>query len=356
MTSRSITFHFDKQAGLPEPTFLRAIEGPTSIYVKNPEISHAVMSVFAKLITRNKDLFKPPLDALTAFSVTLIEDPQLSHPSLKIEPMDKNLPIIHLKKLKKETADLFFKSMTGLRAAPFKPSTPKPAAPPSEPSPAPQKASTIAAAPIPVSTAEPVPATSPQIETDEGFFLVDEPVALPPKKSAEDPNALYVKMVECFFTTHVQRTKEIGHDFGTYLMFRLFEGAKSYDYNKQTGEFTMTFDQPRTFNLTKLPKEVSDQARQGLEQLQNSVLSIPKKIKGKFVGSTVTFEPGALTISWPKSWTGADAQLLEIYEAQNGRIAMVISYGISKARKSIPICVTAQDFTNFVECNISKSS
>jgi hypothetical protein len=386
MASRSITFQFDKQAGEQRVTFLRADEGSARVQVKNDPICLAMATLFDKLIVRDKALFKPHLSALTAFSVTLIEDPQLSHPSLIIEPLEEDQPIIYLKKLKKETADLFFKSMIGSRAAPFKPNTSIPAALPPKPSPAPQEAAVIAATPIPVSTAVPLPTISSQTKAgdqgvlppinsavtgaplmtavqadDEGFSLVaDAPAAkpeaaLPTKKIAEDPmyTALFVKMIECFMMTTVVGPNQIGHDFGTYLMRRLFDGATAYDYKDETADFTMTFDQPRTFNLTNLPKKISDQAKKGLKQLQNSVLTIPKKVKGRFVGNKLTFDPGALTISWPKDWIGADAQLLEIYNTKNETIAMVISCGKSLARKSITVYVAAQDFADFVECNYS---
>lgn len=326
-----ITFCFKQATNL---RFLDAQQDSALITVDSNKITAAVAHVFDKLIKRNASKYETAIKNLSCFSVTFIHN--LEKPSsLVIESQDV---VIIVDQLFDETAALFLNSIPktlepGVTAQ-------KAIEPPKETIQPPKldPVEVIAQPFIPVATSStPIAAkTSTREESTE----------------QEDPSiGILIDMHQRFINTLIWLSETSGKSFGTYLMERLFGKAVSHEYEKETGDFTITFAEEQKFNLTKLPEKVSAQTKKDLTQLLNSILTLPKKVKGKFSENKVSFEPGSLTISWPNGWISTEAQLLEIYEAQNGRITMRVKYGIIPARYT---SVLAQDFANFVECNLPK--
>ncbi len=338
MTSNNITFCFNRETN-SALRYTAALRGTTRIAADGARVTTAVTTVFDKLIERNADKYEKAILSLNRFTVTLID--KIDHSSLKI--VSENV-VIRVKILLPETAALFLDSISTLQ--------PKVTQPPLQPIAQPtlqvvMPSSTKTTTPVVVSdktTTQP-PLKPVQVEATTKPIA---PQIVPVTPKADPYIDIFIDMDRRFSNTLVM-LPESGKTFGGYLMERLFGKAKSYDYKKETGDFTITFEKEQNFNLTKLPEKASDKTKKELEQLQGSTLIIPKQVKGKFSGNKVSFEPGSLTISWIGSWVKPNIQLLEIYETGEGRITMRVNVTI----KELFISVSAQDFADFVECNIT---
>lgn len=329
MTTREITFFFNKEPGTLNPRFLDA--WPALMRADQNDLSNAVSTIFGSLVQNTEAKYRTILPNLSAFSITLL-NPFSDKPSLKIESTEMT---IHFTNVKAETAALFLNSIS---ISPPPISAEEKARLKAEKlhrellEDNPHEASTeVAAAPKPIA---PTTSVKKPLSEDEMF------------------TAVFMNMNECFANTLITLPNQTQQNFGVYIMSRLFIQATSYSYDDQTNEFKMTFESERTFNLTNLPENISAESREGLKQLQNSVLKLSKEIKGKFnQDHSISFEPGALTIEWPKSWTSfVTAQLLGMYESQGDTVTLQIKYGITTIFTS-PL---AQDFVAFVDSNLPK--
>ncbi len=365
--TKDVTFIFTKDTGSLALRFLDALQGTTPIAVKRDAISPAMSDIFERLIAKDAAKYKTAILGLSSFVVTFSNGDQ---PKLKVKSGEGDIEI-HLNKLTAQTAALFSNSIYPHQAPPrskeasteekARSSADKlrqeslPKVPDEEKS---KKVQPLE--PVPAAVAKPIVVQAVQVASTlppSTTVVLPGPAAYTKTSVRREPTeqekmftGIFMSMNERFVNTMITRSKNIGQNFGDYLMARLFEQATSHHHNSETGEFTITFDKDQAFNLTKLPEEISAKTRAGLEQLQNSILKLPKQVKGKFSENKVSFEPGSLTITWPNSWTGAEAKLLEIYETQGETITMQIKYGKLPATL---ISVPAQDFANFVECNVT---
>lgn len=163
---------------------------------------------------------------------------------------------------------------------------------------------------------------------------------------------ILMNMRDRFPDTMIKRSNGSEQPFGFYLMDRLFGKATSCNYNSKTKEFTLVFAEERSFNLTKIPEGKSAESLKGLNQLKDSILKMPIQVKGTFdpVKNRINFEPGSLTITWSKARVIKWAQLLGIFETQDETITMQIK---TLKGEDFPF-ILAQDFVDFVECNLPK--
>lgn len=385
MTTRTITFHFDKSPGSLDLRFLEAHEGVSLIPVNREEISYAVSYIFDRIIARDKALNNAPILSLSAFAVTLSINPQSAQPSLDIDPMKPDEVPITVEKLKKETAELFFKAMKGSRPAASPAASPedkardkaeklrlelenepKPDSPlpslskrlpeleeieplsPEDFAPAPQSDLDVKYVEIPAAAAVSQESTS----INEGTSAVA--IAPPRKPRTQQEMALETLsslMHAQFFYTETKRTqKPNGEPFGLYLMDRFFGKAKSVSYDVQTQNFILNFETEQKIKLAKLPEGKSSEALATLSKLLDATLFIPKTVKGKFNidEGQLSFQRGSLRLDW--TWTSA--QLLGILEGQERDNTIIMQITYLKIPQEGP--VNAQDFVDMIECNLPK--
>lgn len=353
MTTKEITFFFNKTPGTLNLRILDA--RPALVNARQEELSKAVSTIFDALIQANEAKYREQLLNLSTFSVTLL-NPLSEKPSLKIESPEYSL---HLTKVKPATAALF------LHAVQISQNPQLSAAEKAQ-----QKAAKLHQELLEDNSKEAVsPIVSIEVTQPGGSVSLSppkEPVAVEPKKTAvNSPDSewkpteqerlfatIFMNMNERFVNTMIRLSQNIQQNFGDYMMSRLFVQATSYSYDENTNEFKMVFDKERSFNLTNLPENISAESREDLKNLQNSVLKLAKEIKGKFnKDRSISFEPGALTIEWPKGWTSTKAQLLSMYESQGDTVTLGIKYGYLPYALTSPL---AQDFVEFVDCNLPK--
>lgn len=113
MTTRGITFFFDKEPGKLDLNFnearLRSNEARLSSEMAAGDISSGVSAVFEKLIKFNQPKYEGPLRKLSSFSFTL-ENPDSEKRSITIEAADYSYSLT-LTKVSEKTATLFMDSI-----------------------------------------------------------------------------------------------------------------------------------------------------------------------------------------------------------------------------------------------------
>ncbi len=105
--TKDVTFTFEKDTGSLELRYIKALQGPTPIDVRNDAISSAVSNVFTRLIEKNAEKYQTAILGLSRFTVTFSNG---APPRLKVES-EKGDVEIHLNKLSAQTAALFSTSI-----------------------------------------------------------------------------------------------------------------------------------------------------------------------------------------------------------------------------------------------------
>jgi hypothetical protein len=158
-----------------------------------------------------------------------------------------------------------------------------------------------------------------------------------------------------FQSSEVQKNaQEEAKPFGLYLFDDVFskDQLQSCEMDETTGRFKLTFTKENHIPLTGFPKDMSEATKNKLKPALNTTLHIAKELKGIFDYDTGTLEldEGLLTIQW-KTWgVRCTAHLLNI--KTNPQNAQYLTFkgkfmGMTEDRH-----ILAQDFVNFLECNI----
>lgn len=234
--------------------------------------------------------------------------------------------------------------------------------------------------PEPAPIEKPILPAAKASEEEDGFEIVDSsqpeaPAAAQKKEAAQIEDEMLYKAMPLteskraeatiisllrsqFQSSEVQKNaQEEAKPFGLYLFDDVFskDQLQSCEMDETTGRFKLTFAKENHIPLTGFPKDMSEATKNKLKPALNTTLHIAKELKGFFDYDTGTLEldEGLLTIQW-KTWgVRCTAHLLNI--KTNPQNAQYLTFkgkfmGMTEDRH-----ILAQDFVNFLECNITEA-
>jgi hypothetical protein len=159
-----------------------------------------------------------------------------------------------------------------------------------------------------------------------------------------------------FISTNIQRSAESKEEvFSDYLMERIFGRIESAAMNNETGAFTLTFAEEQKISLKNLPKGKSQAVLGALKPAVGKTLHVAKEVKGKFNyldEGRPSFEDGSLTIQWQRMWLNFTAHLTGIFTQDQDPELLIVAGKIAFLTEKRAI--RAQDFVDFLECNMPK--
>jgi hypothetical protein len=218
-----------------------------------------------------------------------------------------------------------------------------------------------ATAPVAVAASPVLPAASSQTveQKDRRESAAAKPAqtnSIVSQESDQAERVIKSLMKTQFISTNIQRSAESKEEvFSDYLMERIFGRIESAAMNNETGAFTLTFAEEQKISLKNLPKGKSQAVLGALKPAVGKTLHVAKEVKGKFNyldEGRPSFEDGSLTIQWQRMWLNFTAHLTGIFTQDQDPELLIVAGKIAFLTEKRAI--RAQDFVDFLECNMPK--